>query len=370
MDFAQEADDDIVGSLKPAHIAASPCLPIHMKHLYYRYFCLLLAFNFIAIFGEETSRSMVVYDTPRMGRAITRGLAYLASQQNRDGSWSSGGYQRHVGIAGISVIALMAGGNLPEEGKYGSNVSVGLNFLLKSTQRDGYISSPESNMYGHGFAALCLAEAYGVAPKHPKLGQKLRDAVHLLLRTQKVDGGWRYNPSRSGISDISVTVCQVQALRAARNSGIKVPKKSIDQAVEYIRRCALPDGSFRYMAQQGPPSLALTGAAVTALFGAGDYHSKDLRNGIEHLRNYARFDFGRSRVRHYYHYAHYYCAQAMFQSGEKDWKLWFPKIRDDLLLRQRPDGSWKGDEVGSVYGTAMAAIVLQIPYQYLPIFQR
>jgi len=317
--------------------------------------------------AEETALTETVDLSSKAQSAVSRGYAYLASQQNRDGSWSSGAYQHHVGITGISLMALLAGGHLPDEGKYATNVSQGLGFLLKSTRRDGYIASEGSRMYGHGFAVLCLAEAYGMAPQFRELGEKLRDAIALIVRTQKPDGGWRYTPSRALVSDLSVTVCQIQALRAARNAGIKVPKESIDKAVEYIRNCANPDGSFRYMPQQQGMSIALTGAAVTALYGTGDYHSKVLLAGVDYLRSYARLDFRRT---HYYYYAHYYGVQAMFQAGGRNWRVWFPKIRDDLVGRQRADGSWKGDEVGPVYGTGMALIILQVPARYLPIFQR
>ena len=34
------------------------------------------------------------------------------------------------------------------------------------------------------------------------------------------------------------------------------------------------------------------------------------------------------------------------------------------------DGSWNGDGIGQVYGTAIAVIILQLPYKYLPVFQR
>ena len=48
----------------------------------------------------------------------------------------------------------------------------------------------------------------------------------------------------------------------------------------------------------------------------------------------------------------------------------FPKIRDKLLGMQNPDGSWHGDGVGTTYGTAIATVILQLPYAYLPICQR
>ncbi|NDE64156.1 MAG: prenyltransferase, partial [Chlamydiae bacterium] len=48
---------------------------------------------------------------------------------------------------------------------------------------------------------------------------------------------------------------------------------------------------------------------------------------------------------------------------------WFPYIRDELITRQRPDGSWF-DQVCGHYATAMACLVLQTPNNYLPIFQK
>jgi hypothetical protein len=46
-------------------------------------------------------------------------------------------------------------------------------------------------------------------------------------------------------------------------------------------------------------------------------------------------------------------------------------VKRQLLDMQRPDGSWPcrvgpGDE----FATAVATLILQIPFQYLPIFQR
>jgi hypothetical protein len=41
-----------------------------------------------------------------------------------------------------------------------------------------------------------------------------------------------------------------------------------------------------------------------------------------------------------------------------------------LLAMQSPDGSWQGDGIGEIYGTSIATIILQLPYKYLPIFQR
>ncbi len=81
------------------------------------------------------------------------------------------------------------------------------------------------------------------------------------------------------------------------------------------------------------------------------------------------------RSQGHYFYTHFYMAQALYQRAgddryKKDWQDYYRKIRTKLLGLQSPDGSWNGDSVGTTYGTAIATIILQLPYGYLPICQR
>ena len=73
-------------------------------------------------------------------------------------------------------------------------------------------------------------------------------------------------------------------------------------------------------------------------------------------------------------YTHMYMSQAMYTSGArtpKNWDNYYPKMRDTLIKKQnKGDGSWMGDSVGTVYGTAIACLILQLPYNTLPIMQR
>ena len=97
-------------------------------------------------------------------------------------------------------------------------------------------------MYGHGFATLFLAEVYGMY-SDPTIREKLTRAVELIINTQNDEGGWRYDPKRNE-ADISVTICQVMALRAARNAGVFVSNETIDACVDYVKRSQNPDGGF------------------------------------------------------------------------------------------------------------------------------
>ena len=307
--------------------------------------------------------------TKNVQDAVGKALSHLRKTQNPDGSWGSASYGRHPAITGLACMALMAQGNVPGRGRYGKSVERGIKFLMKNVAPlTGFISgSGQGQMYGHGFATLALAEAYGMMPS-PQLQQKLRLAVRCIIRSQKPDGGWRYEPRPYGNSDLSVTICQVMALRAANNAGLKVGKKTIARAIKYTKRSANPDGGFRYMLDSGGSSFALTGAGVTTLYGAGEYDSTEAKRGLEYLKRHLQRYHGQGQYGHYF-YGHYYAAQAMYQAGGKHWEFWYPRVRDDLLRTQLPNGSWQS-HVGSVYGAAMGALVLQVPYNYLPIFQR
>lgn len=307
--------------------------------------------------------------TPETIRAIDKALRFLRTTQNPDGSWGSSQYGRHPAITGVAAMAMMAQGNTPGRGKYGKQVERAINFLMRSVDPNtGYIGgSGHGQMYGHGFATLALAEAYGMMPSDA-LRKKLTLAIRCIVRSQKPDGGWRYDPAPYGNSDLSVTICQMMALRAANNAGIQVAKKTIDRAVAYTRKSANPDGGFRYTLDSSGSSFALTGAGVTTLYGAGLYDLPEAKKGVEYLKKFFAAQRGQGQYGHYF-YGHYYAAQAMYQAGGKHWEFWYPKIRDDLLRLQLANGSWSS-HVGETYAAAMGALVLQVPFNYLPIFQR
>jgi hypothetical protein len=176
---------------------------------------------------------------------------------------------------------------------------------------------------------------------------------------------------------MSITVCQVMALRGSRNVGIQVPKETIDRAVRYVKQSFNREepgkGAFRYQIDVAYPmslsrwTFALTACGVVTLCGAGEYNTPEVRQGLQFLWRWRppreiapeRFD---------YYYAHYYAVQAAFQAGGSYWTTWYRDIQRDLLALQEPDGSWN-DLVGANYATAMAAIILQMPNQYLPIME-
>jgi hypothetical protein len=305
--------------------------------------------------------------TPQLRSSVELGLAYLAREQGNDGSYQYNG--KHVGITALACLAFMSDGNLPGRGVYGPNVEKGLDFILRNVEETGLIAAEPSHgpMYGHGFATLFLGEVYGMTPGDPRLREALVKAVRLIEASQNEQGGWRYHPVPYD-ADISVTICQIMALRSARNAGISVAPETIDRAIAYVRNCQnAADGGFRYMLNSGGSGFERSAAGVASLFYAGVYEDPDVQRGLKYLlRNKDKI---RGRSGHYY-YGQYYAVQAMFLAGGKYWQTWFPEIRQALVTSQQSDGRWSRGNHGEHYATAMSLIILQVPSRFLPIFQR
>src|SRR5688572_23122664 len=308
--------------------------------------------------------------TPAQQRTVDLGLQSLANRQARNGSFGSnyGSSGGHAGITALAGLAFMSAGNLPGRGRYGEQVQKCLDFVLANCQESGLIASDSSHgsMYGHGFATLFLGEVYGMT-RDENVKERLQKAVRLIERTQNREGGWRYMPVPYD-ADISVTICQVMALRGARDAGIKVEKEVIDRAIQYVRNCQNADGGFSYMAGQGGGSgYARTSAGVSALYYAGISEGAELKRGLDYLRQFipGKGQGANAEAEGHYFYGNYYAVQAMFLAGGDYWAEFYPAIRDQLIARQnKAVGNWSGD-VSEDYATAMALIILQMPNRYL-----
>jgi squalene cyclase len=166
-------------------------------------------------------------------------------------------------------------------------------------------------------------------------------------------------------------VTQVQGLRAARNAGIEVPKRVIDKAMDYLVRSQNSDGGVRYQVDNnGPGRPAITAAAVACWFNGGLYNDPHAKKALAYVKQNISVDGRGGGEWGHYFYTHLYMAQVFYLLGDEQWRPYFQRMSAHLLDSQADDGSWQGDGIGPTYGTAIALIILQLPYKYLPIMQR
>ena len=339
----------------------------------------LLATSLIALFAFPSTHAAVPLDdaakdkdTVKMDddtkKAVEKALAWLKDQQQRDGSWGN------TAITSFALLAFMANGHVPNQGIYGESVSKGVRYLLAcvrdnpNRRDDGYLVGDRGgNMYCHGMATLALTQVYGMTGDK-EVRDVLKKAIDLIIRTQSREGGWRYDPNPDAGADISVTIMQVMALRGAKDGGIQVPDKTIDDALKYIKRCRDDkSGGYKYQPYSSGPGYARTAAGVCVLQLGGKYDAEEIKDAVKYLERVA------DDPQHYW-YGHYYACHAFNQVGGKQWEDYYDRMKTTLLPRQRPTGEWydarREAAYGPVYQTSIAVLILSVPTHYLPIYQK
>lgn len=295
-------------------------------------------------------------------KAVKKAQAWLAETQRADGSWQYGSGV-NTGVAAFATMALMVNGSVPGEGPYGKEVGKGLQFLLNSQRESGLIvADPKSQapMYQHALATIALAEMYGMT-ENPRIRSALLNAVNLIVDVQDNGGGWRYQPVPTQ-GDISATVMQVMALRAASDAGIYVPADTVTKAIKFVKKCYnVKEKGFGYMDGNNPAGFARTGAGLVCLQSVGRYDDPIIPSVVNYIMENG---FG-DKAKEFYWYGHYYSSVGMYHYGGDPWKAYYPKIKDRIYLEWGKSGHGK-----DALETAWQVLVLGVPFRYLPIYQR
>ena len=325
--------------------------------------------------------------------ALRRGLDYLADLvlRTEDGAIPREDAKEYapVGVTALAALAFLGEGTAEARGSHARAAERAIEYLVRKSELSGeefggFIRTDGDNlsrMHGHGYATLALAEAYGMfgtrlgRDGERRIEKALVAGVRRIERAQGSQGGWYYEPRPTLEHEGSVTVCVVQALRAARNAGIAVPRSVIDRALAYLRLLQKEDGSFRYQIGSERSSVALTAAAVATLQALGDYDGEETKRGAEYLLRQveARSLPYRTDADAFPYYERFYLAQALHQQRDPAvFERWFERESARLLAAQSADGSWRDptSPFGTPYTTAMNCLVLEVPLGMLPIFQR
>lgn len=334
--------------------------------------------------------------------AVSRGLRWLASVQNSDGSWSLTDYDdsdrpTNRGDAAGTALALLpflGAGQTHEFGVYKSSVARGLAWLLEEQKSNGDLRAGLDNefgMYTHGQAAIVLIEAYAMTGDE-KLRDPAQRAIRFIEKAQHERGGWRYLPGQEG--DTSVFGWQLMALQSARasGSGLQVSDETLQLADYYLdlvsRRATAREESdlrekyrmagvlYRYQPGREPTAPMTAEAILCRMYLGWQKDDPRLNAAVDWLTQYHLPDVDQEFNVYYW----YYAIQALHHFGGSKWNTWNKRIRDILLASQetsgRYPGSWDpdidvwGQRAGRIYVTSLAVCTLEVYYRHLPLFKQ
>ena len=327
--------------------------------------------------------------------AVARGLKWLASVQNDDGSWSLKNYARHtsktnkgdcMGTA-LALLPFLGAGQTHEWGIYQKTVAKGLNWMIRNQQPDGDLRAglrTEAGMYAHGQAAIVLCEILAMTGDQQFL-TPAQHAIDFIATAQGPDGGWRYRPGQKG--DTSVLGWQMMALQSAKLAGmnLQVAPETFTEAGRFldsvtVRRAngftaRAPAGTFYcYQRGRGPTEAMTAEAILCRMYLGAQRNDPNVRSAVAWLM--AKHFPSRKNKNVYYWY---YGSQVMHHYGGRNWRKWNQQVQTLLLETQstegRHAGSWNrqpfrwGSQGGRIYTTAMAVCTLEVYYRHLPLFR-
>ncbi len=341
-------------------------------------------------------------------RAIDRGISFLLSIQNPDGSFGSARRTKELNIyapvpgahhAFHTATTALCYAALVEASPKGERAERAVDraeeWLLREIPRLRRATGDAIyNVWGHayGIQALvkCLARHPGDEAMRRKVTDLIRDQFDHLGRYETLDGGWCYydfeaqtqKPAGSTISFVSATV--LVAMREAKDAGVEPPQRLVDRAIASIHRQQKPDFSYLYgeyikWRPQRPinrpgGSLGRSQACNLALRVWGDPAVTDdvLKAWLKKLHDRNLWlDIGRKRpipheswfqvAGYFYYYGHYYGARCLEVLKPADRTPFQGQIAGILLKLQEKDGSWWDYplyDYHQQYGTAFAVMTL------------
>ncbi len=316
----------------------------------------------------EGAAQMITDDAER---AIQLGLSWLSRNQNADGSYGTGTYRGNIAVTSLAGLAFMASGSSPGRGPYGAAVDKALTYVMDNTSPSGFIAvaaaSTHGPMYSHGFGDLVPGRGlrHDASPRDPRKAPESGSPDH---RHAEQRGGLAVSAGPARRRPVGDRLPDQRPPRRPQRRPVRSQRDG-RELHPVLPAVAEPRWRLPVHAPGGRKAFPRSAAGLVALYSAAVYDAKEIEAGTAYLRQFMPEIKLGSRYSHYF-YGHYYAAQAMWIRGGEDWNAWYPSIRDELIRRQSTTAGFWADSICNEYGTAMALIILQMPNNYLPIFQR
>jgi len=323
---------------------------------------------------------------------VIKALRFMKSTQAQDGGW---GEKNREAMTGLSLLAYLGHCETPLSEEFGESCLKAIIFLIdRGVKNRGRLVDNAVDRhwpYQQAIATYALAEAEtmcrGSGIAVPRLRDVVQQAGQLIIDSQHPSGGWDYAYDEAGPrgGDLSITGWHIQALKACKLTGIDFRnlERSAKQALEYVGKRQADDGGFGHTGTKAAGEASyksLTGVGMLSYQMWGQGSKSAVRRGAKYALKEMPLEWSGSNCDLY---AHYYLAQAMFQRGGSEWQQYQPAFHRAISDHQSADGSWPvpggGAKIqvpgalftnntpdGRHYRTALATLMLEVYYRYLP----
>ena len=320
--------------------------------------------------------------SPQSEEAVERALGWLAIHQRQDGSWNfnhlsdacqhyctnPGSEGSKTAATGLALLPFLGAGYTHKEGEFQDAVQRGLDYLKSHGIRISYGNDlRDSSMYGQALATIALCEAYGMT-HDAELKEAAQGALDYIAYAQDAGtGGWRYNPGEPG--DTTVTGWMLMALKSGQMARLDVKSPAIFGAQRFLNSVQNQDGSqYGYQSRKPRPTTTAVGL-LCRMYGGWRRDNPALAKGVALLDAW-----GPSKNSLYYDY---YATQVLFHWAGPEWDAWNAKLREHLISTQgrvgHKTGSWffesqQSAAGGRLYNTAIATMILEVYYRFMPLY--
>jgi len=335
--------------------------------------------------AAEKAEKKVVVDAKTYGKTVDRAVQYLKTKgQAADGSYA--GYTG-PGVTAVVTTSILRQGRSPDD----PVVAKSLKYLEGFVQPDGGIYKKDNfyRNYETSIALLC----FDAANKDGRYDKTIKKAEGFLkgIQWDQDEGHDSASTSYGGAGygkhkrpDLSNTSFLIEALKTA---GAKPDDEAMKKALIFVSRCQNletennttpfaaknPDGGFYYTPAAGGTSQAgetpggglrsygsMTYAGLKSMIYAGvKPDDPRVKAAVTWAKKHYALDtnpgLGKAGLYYYYHML----AKALDAIGEEvitDAKgvkhNWREELLEELVRRQRPDGSWVNENVRWLEGDA------------------
>jgi len=313
--------------------------------------------------------------------AVQMGLAWLARNQEKTGSWSLRGpfgggapSENRLAATAMALLAFQGNGNTHQEGPYKAQVEKGVKWLVRQQKQDGFMGTglpTHQKMYAQAQASIVLCELYAMT-KDSWLRGPAQLAIEFAESSQSAEGGWRYEPRQD--SDTSVTGWFVMALCSGQAAGLEVSSETLRQVSYFLDRVQHYEGAaYAYQINSGPSTAMTAEGMLCRQYLGWRRDSKAMARCAESLSGDHLLD---EKDKDFYYW--YYATQVLHHFGGSPWRMWNEKMRVMLPAMQVTDGrdrgSWDpqserwGPTAGRLYTTCMAIFCLEVYYRHMPLY--